>query len=117
MARVAILGAALQDLYLIDRDDLTPLEIGDTAIYGKIAVGSKIDIDRIKYDVGGGGLNVAISLSRFGHDTILLSNIGEDVAGDAIMRKLDAEAMKDIFEAIHSESIRQQLRIVNDEKH
>ena len=31
--------------------------------------------------------------------------------------KLDAEAMKDIFEAIHSESIRQQLRIVNDEKH
>ena len=31
--------------------------------------------------------------------------------------KLDAEAMKDIFEAIHSESIRQQLRIVTDEKH
>lgn len=97
MARVAILGAALQDLYLIDRDDLTPLEIGDTAIYGKIAVGSKVDIDRIKYDVGGGGLNVAISLSRFGHDTILLSNIGEDVAGDAIMRKLDAEAIDNSY--------------------
>lgn len=30
--------------------------------------------------------------------------------------KLDAEAMKDIFEAIHSESIRQQLRILNDDK-
>ena len=30
--------------------------------------------------------------------------------------RLDAEAMKDIFEAIHSESIRQQLRILNDDK-
>ena len=29
---------------------------------------------------------------------------------------LDAEAMKDIFEAIHSESIRQQLRIVNGDE-
>lgn len=30
--------------------------------------------------------------------------------------KLDADAIKSIFEAIHSESIRQQLRIVNDNK-
>ena len=30
--------------------------------------------------------------------------------------KLDPEAMKDVFEAIHSESIRQQLRIVNVDK-
>ena len=30
------------------------------------------------------------------------------------LARLDAEVMKDIFEVIHSESIRQQLNIVND---
>lgn len=38
----------------------------------------------------------------------------ERFASDSALHKLDVEAMKDIFEVIHSESIRQQLRIVND---
>lgn len=38
----------------------------------------------------------------------------ERFAADSSVHRLDVEAMKDIFEAIHSESIRQQLRIVND---
>lgn len=33
---------------------------------------------------------------------------------DSGVHRLDVEAMRDIFEVIHSESIRQQLRIVND---
>lgn len=38
----------------------------------------------------------------------------ERFAGHGISSSTDVEAMKDIFEVIHSESIRQQLRIVND---
>lgn len=37
-------------------------------------------------------------------------------ANNSAVHRLDVEAMKDIFEVIHSESIRQQLRIVNDIK-
>ena len=47
MARIVSLGSALQDLYLIDHDDLVPTTIGGEAIYGKLLLGSKVDIDRI----------------------------------------------------------------------
>ena len=45
MARIVSLGSALQDIYLIDHDDLTPTSIGDEAIFGNILVGTKVDID------------------------------------------------------------------------
>ena len=46
MARIVSLGSALQDIYLIDHDDLRPTEIGGGAIFGKVLVGSKVDIDK-----------------------------------------------------------------------
>ena len=57
MARIVSLGSALQDIYLIDHDDLVSTNIGTEAIFGKILVGSKVDIDKISYEVGGGGIN------------------------------------------------------------
>ena len=91
MARIVSLGSALQDIYLVDHDDLKPTSIGDQAIFGKVLVGSKVDIDKLHYEVGGGGLNSAITFSRHGHEAILISNIARDPAGDAIMRVLDRE--------------------------
>ena len=49
MARIVSLGSALQDIYLIDHDDLVATSIGGEAIFGKMLVGSKVDIDRISY--------------------------------------------------------------------
>ena len=93
MARIVSLGAALQDVYLIDHDDLAPTTIGDTAIFGKVLVGSKVDIDRISYEVGGGGINSAITFARHGHEAILIGNIARDTAGAAILRTLDREGI------------------------
>lgn len=90
-ARILSLGSALQDIYLIDHDDLKPTTIGGAAIFGKVLVGSKVDIDRIYYEVGGGGLNSAITFSRCGHEAILMANVGQDSAGEAVMRTLDRE--------------------------
>ena len=42
------------------------------------------------------------------------NEVMERYTADSALHSLDVEAMKDIFEVIHSESIRQQLRIVND---
>ena len=61
MARILSIGSALNDIYLIDHDDLKPTEIGEESIFGKILVGSKVDIDKLSYEVGGGGVNSAIS--------------------------------------------------------
>ncbi len=93
MARIVSLGSALQDIYLVDHDDLKPTTIGENAIFGKVLVGSKVDIDRISYEVGGGGVNSAISFARHGHEAIFFGNIAHDPAGMAILKALDREGV------------------------
>ena len=93
MARIVSLGSALQDIYLIDHDDLVPTAIGEEAIFGKVLVGSKVDIDRISYEVGGGGINSAIEFARHGHEAIFIGNVAHDPAGSAIVRALDKEGV------------------------
>lgn len=93
MARILTLGSALQDLYLIDHDDLTPTSIGSEAIFGKVLVGSKVEIDKIYYEVGGGGVNSAITFAKSGHEVIFVGNIGKDPAGAAIVHALDREGV------------------------
>ena len=93
MARIVSLGSALQDIYLIDHDDLAPTKIGDEAIFGKVLVGSKVDIDKLSYEVGGGGINSAISFARHGHEAIFIGNVANDSAGRAIQRVLDYEGV------------------------
>ncbi|MBR2998261.1 carbohydrate kinase family protein [Candidatus Saccharibacteria bacterium] len=93
ISRIVSLGSALQDVYLVDHDDLVPTTIGGEAIFGKVLVGSKVDIDRIYYGVGGGGINSAISFARHGHEAIFLGNIANDPAGNAIINVLDKEGV------------------------
>lgn len=80
--RFAVLGAALQSTYLIDRNDL---------FVGNELSGGEVEIDKISYGVSGAGINTAIALARQGHEVVLISNIGQDAGGDAIMRALDKE--------------------------
>ncbi|MBR3353447.1 carbohydrate kinase family protein [Candidatus Saccharibacteria bacterium] len=97
MARIVSLGSALQDVYLIDHDDLRPTAIGDTAIFGKVLVGSKVDIDKVAYEVGGGGINSSISFARHGHEAIFMGNVSRDPAGMAILKKLDQEGVDNSY--------------------
>lgn len=97
MARIVSLGSALQDIYLIDHDDLSPTKIGDAAIFGKVLVGSKVDIDKISYEVGGGGINSAITFARHGHEAIFMGNIGRDPAGLAIIKAMDREGIDNSY--------------------
>lgn len=96
-ARIVTLGAALQDVYLIDHDDLAPTQIGGEAIFGKVLVGSKVDIDKLQYSVGGGGVNTAVTLSRHGHEVVFMGNIADDPAGQAVMRVLDREEIDNSY--------------------
>ena len=93
MARIVSLGSALQDVYLVDHDDLRATEIGGSAIFGKVLVGSKVDIDKIHYGVGGGAVNSAITFARHGHEAILIANIGHDPAGSAVLKALEKEGI------------------------
>ncbi len=97
MARIVSLGSALQDVYLIDHDDLVATKIGADAIFGKVLVGSKVDIDKISYEVGGGGVNSAITFSRHGHEAVFIGNIARDPAGAAIIKALDRECVDNSY--------------------
>ncbi|MBQ3474161.1 carbohydrate kinase family protein [Candidatus Saccharibacteria bacterium] len=93
MARMVSLGSALQDIYLIDHDDLVPTEIGHDAILGKVLIGTKVDIDRISYEVGGAGINSAITFARHGHEVVFIGNISHDPGGGLIVKTLDTEGI------------------------
>lgn len=91
MARIVSLGSALQDIYLIDRDDFASTKIAGQSVFKELLIGSKVDIDRIKLTVGGGGTNAATTFARYGHETIFFGNLARDVAGEAIIACLDQE--------------------------
>lgn len=93
MARIVSIGAGLEDIYLIDRDDLMAMEMGGQDFFGKMVVGSKIDIDRMAFEVGGGGVNSAVSFARHGHEVALMSNVARDPAGAAVVKTLDREGI------------------------
>lgn len=93
MARILSLGSALQDIYLIDHDDFIGTKKGEVEKLEQINIGSKVDIDNISFEVGGGGTNSAVTFARHGHETIFLGNIGNDPAGQAIESLLDDEGI------------------------
>lgn len=93
MTKIASLGSALQDIYLIDRDDFVASAIGDISIFGKIEIGTKVDIDKIMYESGGGGTNSAVTFARTGHDAVYIGNISKDASGEAIAAELDSEGV------------------------
>ncbi|MBQ3469955.1 carbohydrate kinase family protein [Candidatus Saccharibacteria bacterium] len=99
MARIVSLGSALQDLYLIDHDDFAATDVYSTtamareSLFGELKIGTKVDIDRLAYEVGGGGTNAATTFARHGHESIFIGNIGHDTAGDAILACLDKEGI------------------------
>lgn len=97
MARIAVLGPSLQNIYLIDHDDLASTNIGSTAILGKVLVGSEVEIDKINYNVSGNGLNSAVTFARHNHETILISNVGRDAASEAIISTLNRENIDSSF--------------------
>ncbi len=93
MARIVSLGSALQDIYLIDRDDFVSSNYKGQSIFGQLEIGSKVDIDKISFEVGGGGTNSATSFARHGHEAIFIGNISRDPAGEAILQTLDDEGI------------------------
>lgn len=97
MARIVSIGSALQDIYLIDHDDFVGSEVAGVSIFGRMVIGDKIDIDRISYEIGGGGTNAAVTFARHGHEAIFIGNIARDAAGEAVLACLDEENIDSSF--------------------
>ncbi len=90
MARIVSIGAALQDVYLVDHDDFGTNKRG---YFNQIELGSKIDIDKINFSTGGGATNAATTFARTHHESIFMGCIADDAAGHAILDALDQEGI------------------------
>ena len=90
MARIVSIGAALQDVYLIDHDDFGTNSRG---YFNQLELGTKVDIDTIQFGTGGGATNAATTFARNGHESIFMGCIANDPAGDAIIASLDIEGI------------------------
>ena len=90
MARIVSIGAALQDVYLIDRDDFGTNSRG---YFNQLELGTKVDIDTIKFSTDGGATNAATTFARNNHESIFMGCISDDPAGDAIIGSLDEEGI------------------------
>ena len=90
MARIVSVGAALQDVYLIDHDDFGTNSRG---YFNQLELGTKVDIDKIQFGTGGGATNAATTFARNGHESIFMGCIANDPAGIAIINALDEEGI------------------------
>ena len=90
MARIVSVGAALQDVYLIDHDDFGTNKRG---FFNQLELGTKVDIDKIQFSTGGGATNAATTFARSGHESIFMGCIADDTAGTAIINSLDDEGI------------------------
>lgn len=91
MSRIAVLGTASEEIILVDRDDFEALPLDGQSIFGKLTIGSNVDIDKAIFTVGGDGASAAVTLARFGHEVIYLGNIANDAAGEAVISCFDQE--------------------------
>lgn len=91
MSRIVSIGPAVEDIYLIDRDDLSEVNWNGQSIFSGLSFGATVDIDKVEYHVGGGGVNAAVAFARFGHETIFMGNLARDIGGEAILRCFDEE--------------------------
>ena len=84
---VVTFGSAVKDVFV--GTDLA--ERGNFIAY---PTGTKILINQLRYDIGGGGTNTAVAFSRFGLNTGFIGKVGGDASGEEILEMLKDEKVK-----------------------
>lgn len=89
---VVTIGSATQDVFLLQKD--VQIVTSKKFLTGKaecFMVGSKVEVDGVVFDTGGGATNAAVTLRRAGIKTGIFTRIGKDPAGNEVLRVLKQE--------------------------
>ncbi|MEM0480836.1 MAG: carbohydrate kinase family protein [Candidatus Aenigmatarchaeota archaeon] len=79
------IGSAVVDIIAYIEEDVAEKE------FFKIRIGSKYNLNVFRFDIGGSALNVAITLSRLGNKTSILTKVGNDYYSRKIIEVLKKE--------------------------
>ena len=98
MFDVITIGSAIRDVFMrcgeIKAIEWKEFPTGKGAVF---PVGSKIDVDEMKFMVGGGAINTAVTFSNQGLKVAVLSSLGKDLAGEQIKKFLKDHKIESKF--------------------
>ncbi|MDP2789822.1 MAG: carbohydrate kinase family protein [bacterium] len=86
---VITIGSATQDVYLMSKAfRFVRDRRSSTGSFEEFAFGSKVELDDLLQEVGGGATNAAVTFQRQGLRTACVCKVGDDPAGDDVVRTL-----------------------------
>ena len=94
MHDIITIGAATRDLFITSRkfktkrDDTSPTDVDLV-----LPLGSKINLDSIIFETGGGATNAAVTFARQGLRTGCIARVGDDPGGKATIEFLENEGV------------------------
>ncbi|MBD3272770.1 carbohydrate kinase family protein [Candidatus Dependentiae bacterium] len=93
MKKILTIGGATQDIYLDQEgaDCMSIMKKDSETRYMLFKSGAKIEVKKLLYFTGGGATNSAVSLKRQGFDVSCFCKIGNDKAGEFILKDLEKE--------------------------
>ncbi len=93
--KVLTLGGATQDIYIryANAETMRLHTAKGMQSYLLLQEGAKIEVSELLYSTGGGAVNTAISFERMGFNAATFIKIGDDSAGQFILKKLDEEGV------------------------
>jgi ribokinase len=91
---VVTIGAATRDVFVTSKRFQTVRDAAAPDGFDAcFPLGSKIDLDTIVFETGGGATNAAVTFSRFGLTTACVGRVGKDTGGREIIERLEAEGV------------------------
>lgn len=92
MFNIVTIGSATRDVFIGSRGImLVPSDKFATGVGECVALGSKVEADYIHFDTGGGATNSAVTFSRMGLKSGIITRIGEDSSGRDVLKVLKNE--------------------------
>lgn len=106
-------GSAVVDIFL---DTDIAEKMGSEGRFMAYPVGSKILLNNLRFDIGGGGTNTAVAFARLGFKTGYIGKIGDDNHGKEIISMLKKEKIK-FLGKVQKESISGYSIILDSRQH
>lgn len=84
-------GSATQDVYLSNSEGLAPVCNNPDDCFFNIQLGDKIYVNKVDFMTGGGASNAAVTFSRSGQHSSFMGTVGNDPAGQAVIKSFADE--------------------------
>ncbi len=96
---VTTIGSAFRDVYVFSKQFKVKKDPSSkTGEYECFAFGTKIELDDILFEIGGGATNAAYTFRRQGLRTACISRVGDDAAGKEVLAWLKKKKIKDCLQ-------------------